>query len=338
MASVTKERYLSPAFLERERQRLWPRVWQVAGPLADLVQPGDWFTFELGQESVLVVRGPDRVRAFHNVCMHRGRALRDAGRGHDTKLVCPYHHWHYRLDGKLLSLPSEPSFAGCFEREGAGLTEVAAECFAGFVWVCLAQPREALPAFLGPLADRLAACALDGYALVEDQTAEVACNWKVGVDAFNEAYHLNSVHPELIKMLDPARVERERFGRHNLISVPARDHSAWNRQYFVFPNTTFNLYGDQLLLLRHRPHPTDPQRMLMGQQQFARLSPGAPRPPRPRATVGASLGSVTDQDIEQLVRVQRGMRSSGFEGPIFGEQESLLLEMHRALDEYLDIV
>jgi phenylpropionate dioxygenase-like ring-hydroxylating dioxygenase large terminal subunit len=332
MASLDKERYLSPAFHQRELRGLWPRVWQLAGPLADLPAPGSWLTYEIGRESVLVTRTPDGVRAFHNVCIHRGRALCEPGRGQATTLVCPYHQWQYGLDGRLMGVPHEASFAGCLDREQAGLSPVASETFAGFVWVCLAQPAEPLMDYLGPLGARLAAHGLEQFTLVEDQTAEIACNWKVGVDAFNEAYHLGAVHPELVKMLDHTRVTSEVLGRHNLIRVPARTSADESLQYFVFPNTTVSVFGTHLMVMRHRPHANDAERMLLDQQQFER---GKPPGKRPEWRLGGSLGSVTDQDIAQLVRVQRGLRSSGFAGPILGAEENLLVHMHRTLDEYL---
>jgi phenylpropionate dioxygenase-like ring-hydroxylating dioxygenase large terminal subunit len=337
MAAFSKDRYLSRAFEARELEGLWPRVWHLAGAVADLPQPGAWLTFQIGRQSLLVVRGPDRVRAFHNVCLHRGRALCDPGLGRGASLVCPYHRWQYGLDGRLLGVPSEDRFTGCLDRERATLAEIAVETFAGFFWVCLAESPEPLEQYLGPLAERLAGHALEQFALVEDLTAEVACNWKVGVDAFNEAYHLSSVHPELCRELDPTRVSREALGRHNLIRVPSRTTPGLSSdQYFIFPNTTLSVFGTRLMLMRHRPHADSPERMLLDQQQFERAAPGAPRPPRPAWRLSPSLGHVTDQDLAQLPQVQRGMRSPRFDGPILGRDEELVAHMHRTLDAYLD--
>jgi hypothetical protein len=112
-----------------------------------------------------------------------------------------------------------------------------------------------------------------------------------------------------------------------------------NHQYYAFPNITLNIYAMKHMLLRHRPHPTDPNRMLLDQQQYVRVPRGAPRPPRPKPEKfrygHGSLGFVTDQDTFNLVRVQRGMRSSGFDGLILGENERRIRHMHQAIDEYL---
>ena len=91
---ITKDRYLSAEYQRREHERLWPSVWNLAGPTSDVAKPGDYLVFDLGVESVLVVRGDGgTLRAFHNVCQHRGRRLRDAGCGHTGSFQCPYHLW-----------------------------------------------------------------------------------------------------------------------------------------------------------------------------------------------------------------------------------------------------
>ena len=217
---VSKERYVSPVFLRLELERVFPRVWQLAGPLADLDRPGAYFTFELGDESVLVVRQPDGVRAFLNVCLHRGRALCEPGRGYAPTVRCPYHHWEYGLDGRLLRMPGGGGLARADEGGPLRLREVACAVAAGFVWVHLGDDPEPLPDFLGVIPDRLHVYRMEEYALERDQTVELECNWKVAADAFNEAYHLRAVHPQLLAMLDETAVETELLGRHAAIRVP----------------------------------------------------------------------------------------------------------------------
>ncbi|APR79832.1 Phenylpropionate dioxygenase [Minicystis rosea] len=394
---VPKARYVSSEFLALELDRVFSRVWHLAGPAADLDRTGAYFTFEIGSDSVLVVRQADGVRAFHNVCTHRGRALREPGIGHARTFRCPYHRWEFAIDGALVDVPDAEAFAGCKARSELGLRPVAAEIWEGFVWINLAPNPEPLLDFLGPVAERLAAYRLEDYALEQDQTLDIECNWKVGVDAFNEAYHLGSVHPQLLQMLDETRVAIELYGRHSCIRVPfgvaspnsaapetvndllkyllqeaginpstftgpasavrgaiqrtlrgradfdlsrlTDDQITDNHQYYVFPNLTLNVYGMKHMLLRHRPHPTDPHRMLLDQQQYVRVPRGGKRPPRPkpeRFLYGqGSLGFVTDQDTFNLVRVQRGMRSRGFDELVLGTAESRLLHMHQVIDEYL---
>src|SRR6185295_8987449 len=271
-----------------------------------------------------------------------------------------------------------PASASCLR-----LTAVAAEVFEGLVWVNFAADAEPLASFLGPLGERLSAYRFADYALVEDNTLELECNWKVAADAFNEAYHLRAVHPQLLQVLDETRIEIELVDRHCCIRVPVGSPSPnWqgppslsddqchllreagidperfsggpsavrgaiqqalrgsakydfsrmsdaqltdNHYFFVFPSTSLSIYGLRAMVLRYRPHRSDPGRMLLDHQEYVRVAAGAARPPRPqhvehRAGEG-SLGTVNDQDVFNLIRVQRGMASSGFDHLFTGAHE-----------------
>src|SRR5262249_30691042 len=108
---IPKERYTSRAFAQREWERMWTRVWLLAGRASGIPTPGDYFTFEIGTESVLVVRQRDgSIAAHYNVCMHRGTRLREPGRGHAGRFSCPFHGWKYGLDGRLLHATDAHSF------------------------------------------------------------------------------------------------------------------------------------------------------------------------------------------------------------------------------------
>lgn len=409
---VPKSRYLAPEMLDWELDRVFPKTWLFAGPATDLPTVGSYLTLELGAESIVVVRGPSGVGAFHNVCRHRGRALVEPGHGQLRSLRCAYHHWEYGLDGSLVAVPEADSFAECGDgptrlgqrgslpiAPGAstlGLHPVACETRHGLVWIHLDPDPTPLSDYLGPVDGRLARYHLDSYVLEEDSTLDLDCNWKIGVDAFNEALHLRAVHPELLGAVDDSSTTLELLGEHSAIRVPfgrpspraprsdgpsevlvhwmrgmgldprlhdpthARaavrahlrastdpsfadlddDELTDNVQFYVFPNLTLNVYATRLMLLRHRPHPTDPGRMLLDQQQYARASRARATAPRPkhragRWGAGGSLGHVTDQDAATLVRVQRGMRSRGLSSIVLGALEERLLHMHRTLDRYL---
>src|SRR5262245_16802799 len=135
---IPKERYTSAEFARLEWQRMWPRVWLLAGRESDLATPGSYFTYEIGPESVLVVRQADgSIRAHFNVCMHRGNRLREPGRGRAGKFACSFHGWEYGLDGALLCAVDPHTFPQGLPREQLGLRPVRCETFGGFVWVCL---------------------------------------------------------------------------------------------------------------------------------------------------------------------------------------------------------
>jgi phenylpropionate dioxygenase-like ring-hydroxylating dioxygenase large terminal subunit len=391
---IPKERYLSPEFLRLELDRVFARTWHMAGPVADLDRPGAYFTFEIGGQCAIVVRGDDGVRAVHNVCVHRGRALCEPGSGHARTFRCPFHQWEYELDGRVRHIPDAAAFAP--SAANLRLKAVAAEVFEGLVWVNFAPDPEPLLQFLGPLAERLEAYRLADYALVEDNSLELHCNWKVAADAFNEAYHLRAVHPEMLQAIDETRVELELVDRHCSIRVPVGSPSPnWrgsglgdaqrhllreagidpdrfsgppsavretlqralraataydfsrlsdaqltdNHYFFIFPSTSLSIYGLRAMALRYRPHPTDPGRMLLDHQEYVRVPSGAGRPPRPRHVAHAagqgSLGTVNDQDVFNLIRVQRGMVSNGFDGLFTGAHEICIRHLHEVLDRYL---
>jgi phenylpropionate dioxygenase-like ring-hydroxylating dioxygenase large terminal subunit len=214
---ISKDRYLSRAYLASEYERLWPRVWNLVGPVSDVAEAGDYLVFDLGFESILAVRGDDdRVRAFHNVCQHRGRRLREPGCGHAATFQCPYHLWTYGRDGGLTWVPDADDFpqgdpTGCI-----GLPEVRCETWNGWVFVNLDPDAEPLTEFLGPLVQHLAPYDFGAnYHLVEDISMAWSCNWKVGVDAFNEVYHVQGIHPELLSFTDDVDCPVDILGKHS---------------------------------------------------------------------------------------------------------------------------
>ena len=216
------DRYTTRGWMEAEQRDLWPRVWWLAGLALDLPSPGSRFVASCGRESVLVVRGDDgRVRAFHNVCPHRGHPLCE-GRGSGRAITCPYHHWTFALDGGLTKRDDPDGFPHGDVR----LAEVQCTVFAGLVWVCLDSDAGSLSAWLGPVADRLAAYQLEDLALESDTTMPLACNWKASVDVHNEGYHVHTIHPQVLGLIDDTGVQVDPFGPHARMIVPMGRPSA----------------------------------------------------------------------------------------------------------------
>ena len=184
---IRKERYISPDFLRLEWERMWTRVWLLGAFEPDLPEPGDFVCTEIGRESVLLVRQQDRsVRAFYNVCMHRGNRLRPPGLGSTATFKCQYHHWEYGLDGAFVRIPDIDTFP-----QGAppcrGLAEIACDTWGGFVWFSLDPQPAPLREYLDPLPSHLDPYNFHKMALTRDLTIEWDCNWKTSVDAFNES-------------------------------------------------------------------------------------------------------------------------------------------------------
>ena len=154
---IPKERYTSAEFAALEWERMWTKTWLCAGRASDAPNPGDYFTFEIGPESILVVRQPSgELAARYNVCMHRGNRLREPGRGHAEKFSCLFHGWEYATDGTLLKVLDAECFPQGIDRDKLSLQPVLCDTWAGFVFVCL-DPKAGATARLsgyGPGAPR----------------------------------------------------------------------------------------------------------------------------------------------------------------------------------------
>jgi glycine betaine catabolism A len=200
---VSYEDSISPEFYELEREAIFKRAWLNVGRMEQLPRTGSYFTKEIAaaRTSVIIVRGADgQVRAFHNICRHRGNKLAwNDFPGQETsgtcrQFTCKYHGWRYGLDGSLAFVQQEAEFFG-LDKGAAGLAPVHCEVWSGFIFVNLArQPDQPLRDFLGPMIT-----GLDGYpfaAMTERwcYRAEVAANWKLYLDAFQEFYHAPVLH------------------------------------------------------------------------------------------------------------------------------------------------
>ena len=222
---LSTDRYRSRNYHERERAGLWMKVWQIAGRADELPDKGDWKSYRLFDQSFLIVRGKDDcIRGFVNACRHRGNQLCE-GSGNTARFTCPYHNWSYGLDGGLLAV-AKPDFDGPVEdfvgpKESLGLIEVRVECFAGFIFLNPDPEASPLAEFLGVAAAVLDAYRIDEMVPVGMNVREgIACNWKVVMDAFQEGYHVQAVHPELVEFMDLSRERFSRLGRHGATTVP----------------------------------------------------------------------------------------------------------------------
>ena len=217
---IPKERYTSEAYMRLEWEHMWTKVWNMAGRESDIPNVGDYFTTELGSESFLIVRErPDKVRAFYNVCPHRGNQIRNPGMGHAESFQCAYHFFEFNLDGSKKFVPDEDTFTQGVPQETA-LVEVPCDTWAGWVWFNMNPQAEPLRDFLGVLPEHLDPYHFEEQYIVQDKTIEWDCNWKASVDAFNEVYHVQGIHPQLLESLDDIHVQIDLYERHNRYLVP----------------------------------------------------------------------------------------------------------------------
>ena len=188
--------YSDPEFFQLEQERVFAPAWQVVCHESDVPEAGDWHTLDYLGESVLVVRGKERVlRAFTNVCRHRGSRLVDGSSGCARKLVCPYHAWSYDLDGALAGVPDSASYPD-LDRARHGLVPVSLEIWRGFVFVRLKDEGPSVAQMMAPYEAMIAPYrfeALKALGRVTLRPREV--NWKNIGDNYSDGLHIPVAHP-----------------------------------------------------------------------------------------------------------------------------------------------
>jgi len=221
IARIPAERYFSRETMEREWERMWTRVWLLGAHVSALATPGAFITTDVGPESILLVRQQDgRVRAFYNVCQHRGNQLCAAESGQARSFRCSYHHWEWRTDGSLERMFRPESFGDPAPSADLHLAELACEERCGFVWLNMADDPEPIDEYLGAMAPLISAYQPERWSHVNDTTCEIACNWKLSADVSNEGYHVATLHPELLHLLDEQSSTLTLYGPHSRITVP----------------------------------------------------------------------------------------------------------------------
>jgi Rieske 2Fe-2S family protein len=209
LATLPGRYYSDPDIFRQEQSRIFESMWFAAARSSDLPTPGKFRNVQVGAERVLIVRGRDGVlRAFLNVCRHRGARLCVDGEGEVRRsLQCPYHAWTYGLDGKLIAAPNLSAMTD-IDRTEYGLIPVHLREWLGTVWVCLAdEPPSFADTVMGAVSHRLGdddtieAWGIDELVVGRRITYDVRANWKLIIENFLECYHCATIHPELTEVL-----------------------------------------------------------------------------------------------------------------------------------------
>src|SRR5918995_1690293 len=188
--------YSDPAVLRLERERIFRRTWQYAGRADQVTEPGAFFTCDRGGVPIVVVRDKEEtLRAFLNVCRHRGSLVCE-GEGRRETLQCPYHAWTYSLDGRLRAAPRADREEG-FDAEALGLRAAALATWGPFVFINLDADADPLAEALGRAPELLAEAGVDvaGLRFHHRSESSAAANWKVVCENYLECYHCPTAHP-----------------------------------------------------------------------------------------------------------------------------------------------
>ncbi|MDA0978447.1 MAG: aromatic ring-hydroxylating dioxygenase subunit alpha [Proteobacteria bacterium] len=189
-------RYTSKEFFAKEWEGMWTKTWLLLGREAELPNHGDWQMEEVGPEEILMARQKDgSVKAFYNVCQHRGNPLVDQKKGHVLRrFVCKYHSWAFMPDGTLNFAPDKEDFPEGNPCNNVRLEELRCETFAGFIWVNMDPDCMPLRNFLGPIWDEWERREVSTWKRTMANSMWLPCNWKIVLDNFNESYHVPTVH------------------------------------------------------------------------------------------------------------------------------------------------
>lgn len=190
--------YISREWLTREKERLWPRAWQMVGRVEEFEAPGEFVTYEILEDSITVVRDKDgELKAFHNVCPHRGRRLTE-GCGRMGRFVCKYHGWKWDLDGRSVDVIDRDDWDGSLADDDIALVPVLVESWSGWVFVCMDAGAPSLTEWLDPAPTYLDAFEIDRMRYKWRRQAVLPANWKVALEAFTEGYHVQTTHRQLL--------------------------------------------------------------------------------------------------------------------------------------------
>ena len=240
--------FYDPEIYQREKEEVFYKTWQFAGYLSDLQTPGDYITAEIIDQKILVVRGKDqRLRAFHNVCKHRGHVLTE-GSGNKSIFTCPFHAWSYDTTGELKAAGNSENVFG-FERTDFHLSEVRVEPFANMVFVNLDLNATSLSGMASDLEAEFETIVPRFSELTHARTefADLRCNWKFAHDQM-ECYHCPVIHPQIMGEEDS----------YFELSFDMTEHGYWT-QHFIAGNKEvierggddlpydFNIHGDDVL-------------------------------------------------------------------------------------------
>jgi len=337
--------YYDPEFFEAEKRAFLRASPQIVCHESEIPQPGDWRTIEYLGESVIVIRGDDgEIRAFSNVCRHRGSRLVDGQGGCSKVLTCPYHAWSYSRDGRLVGVPHRQEYPG-LQTDRLGLFPVALENWRGFLFIALEPGVPSVSEIMAPYEDEIEPYRFrELRALQQVRLRPRALNWKTIADNYSDHLHIPVGHPGLTRLFGRSyRIEAqewvdkmegdlvekqsanpsERVYQHHL---PRVDHLPESHQrkwlyYKLFPNVAFDIYPDQVDFMQFLP-------VSATESIIREISYALPDDRREMKAVRylnwRINRRVNAEDTELITRVQLGMQSPTYVAGPLGTSEACL--------------
>jgi choline monooxygenase len=334
--------YLEPAFFELERARVFRRSWQCVARVDQLKPPGAYVSGCVVDDPYVVLRdGDGTLRAFHNVCRHHAAQVCQ-GEGTLRELVCPYHGWTYRLDGRLTRAPGLGR-NDVFDRDQFSLLPASVSAWAPLAFIHLGTPDASLDAQFAELGPRLIRMRTGELKFVARRSYELRCNWKVYVDNYLDGgYHVAVLHKALAGQLDLDTYVTELFDRVSIQScrapetAPAESGGDFAARIgdealyaFVYPNLMLNRYGPILDTNLVVPLGHDRTRVIF--DFYFRDVDGAPAAEFIERSIAASH-RVQEEDVRICESVQKGLGSPAYDRGIYAPKlETAAYHFHRLL-------
>jgi phenylpropionate dioxygenase-like ring-hydroxylating dioxygenase large terminal subunit len=349
--------YNHPEMTRLEYERLIKPSWQIICHVNQLPRAGDFMTLDLGRDNIVAVRtSQGEIRAFHNVCRHRGARLLEGAGNCPGAITCPYHGWSYRLSGELLGITARDTFPP-LERSQLGLKEVRTQVYFGFVFVSLAAAAMPLEEIWAGVAGEFAPHRFEEMQPLGPMYIEHwDCDWKIAMDNYLESYHVPIGHPGLYRMFTPdyddqlnlptgvARGSswlRERPSSRwsermyqKLIgevatALPEQDRKRWTF-YSMIPNLGIDVFPDQMDFFQVLPR--GPGKCTIRGATFA--LPDDRREMRIARYLNMRINRQVQREDEFLCRrVQQGLASGSYEPGPLSRLENCMLEFHDLLRE-----
>ena len=352
---LPKHYYTDPTIFEQEKRDILYRSWHYLGHVSQLANPGDYITGCVVDQNVFLVRGDDgRLRAFFNVCQHRGHQLLLHDTGNVQRIVCPYHAWCYERDGRLHTARACDRVAE-FNRDDFGLEPIAVEEFCGFLFCNLDTQAGSLNDQAGDLANDLRRL-VPG---IEDMVPQrklglfdggVKCGWKVAIDNYLECYHCRHAHKALADILDMDAYRTDTYGfwsrqytpriKCENAAYPVREDAPvqYAAFWYLWPTTMITLNPGAQQIDIAAMMPVDIDRM-----SFVGHHYGLPDEPLDEARIDYMCGLLPDEDAALCESVQQGLQSRGYRQGRFiaasdgtGEWEQAVHHFHRLVLEALE--
>ena len=315
--------YVSADIYDMEKEAIFYKTWHYAGHVSQVAEKRSYFTTKIHEQNVFVTRGQDNeIRAFYNVCAHRGHELLE-GAGRKSVITCPYHAWAFDFEGNLVNARNSENVAG-FNKCDFSLKPVRMEIFCGMIMINLDADAKPFAEQFDGLEDEIRQYmpSVDTLEFAQRDTFDVASNWKVLVDNFLECYHCAPAHKDFVDLVDMdsyRTITHKRYSSQCAAAPRTTTSKAFSFEkgdvdfgyagFFVWPNFTIWIYPGEANLSVLQMNPTAPTRTLEYQDWFTK---GGKLSPQLKEAADYQKDVLQPEDIGLCESVQRGLASKAY--------------------------